>query len=326
MDMVNRQFSPSFVDVLVTVICVLVVAAVLVPQVHAARAVAARTECQDRLETLGRGFHAFEQARGGFPPRRTGFQDGSPYGGWGPFLLPFIDEAAVAAKYDFRLDCFDPSNQAAVETEVGAFRCPDAPGGRHVAIQSQATAKSRNPDKDSVFTVRAAVNDFIACNGVLLPRKGYGLHALDGDGGQGNRRQAMSDDTLLPLASITDGLGCTLLLIEQAGRPDVWRNGKKHEGGGQFGMSANARGAWAGWGSIGFGPSGADGLSSAKGDATDCTVNCNNWFGIYGFHPGGGHILLCDGAVRFVSPALSPLTFAYLSNRDDGRLISPTDF
>ena len=213
-----------------------------------------------------------------------------------------------------------------VETELAAFRCPDAPTGRHVVIQSQATAKSRNPDKDSVFTVRAAVNDFIACNGVLLPRKGYGLHALDADGGQGNQRQAMSDDAFLPLTSITDGLGCTLLLIEQAGRPDVWRNGKKHDGGGQFGMSANARGAWAGWGSIGFGPSGADGVSAATGDATDCTVNCNNWFGIYGFHHGGAHSLLCDGAVRFVSPTLSPLTFAYLSNRDDGRLVSAAEF
>lgn len=326
MDTSNDRRGLTLLDGLILALGALVVVTILAPCVQAARAGSSRVRCQDRLRNLGVGFHAFEQARGGFPPRRTGFQDGSPYGGWGPFLLPFIDEAAIAARYDFRLDCFDPGNRLAVETEVAAFRCPDAPGGRHVDIQSQATAKSRNPDKDSVFTVRAAVNDFIACNGVLLPRKGYGVHALDGEGGPGNQRQAMSDDSFLPLTSITDGLGCTLLLIEQAGRPDVWRNGKKHEGGGQFGMSANARGAWAGWGSIGFGPSGADGLSPAKGDATDCTVNCNNWFGIYGFHPGGGHMLLCDGAVRFVGPSLSPLTFAYLSNRDDGRLISPTDF
>lgn len=63
-----------------------------------------------------------------------------------------------------------------------------------------------------------------------------------------------------------------------------------------------------------------------KGDATDCTVDCNNWFGIYGFPAGGANALMCDGSVRFVGPRLDPLTLAYLAIRDDGHLISPTDY
>ena len=62
------------------------------------------------------------------------------------------------------------------------------------------------------------------------------------------------------------------------------------------------------------------------GDATDCTVNCNNWFGVYGFHSGGANVLMCDGSVRFVTPKLDPLTFAYLTLRDDGHAIDPTDY
>lgn len=35
---------------------------------------------------------------------------------------------------------------------------------------------------------------------------------------------------------------------------------------------------------------------------------------------------MCDGSVKFVGPKLDPLTFAYLTIRDDGHLISPTDY
>lgn len=314
---------PEFV---VTMGILFLAGGLFMPLVQAARTDASRNQCQNNLRKLGIGFQEFKKTHGGFPPRRTGFQDGSPYGGWGPFLLPHIGETDLAKKYNFKLDCFDPGNKAAVESGLSIFVCPAAPGGRKVTIQAQATAKSENPDKDKVFTVDAGVCDYISCNTVLLPRGGYGLNARDTDQMGGNQRQAMADDVYLPIAKITDGLSCTLLLIEQAGRPDVWRNGKKQEGGGQFGMSANARGAWAGWGSIGFGPAGADGISAAKGDSTDCTVNCNNWFGIYGFHTDGANVLMCDGSVRFVGKKLDPLTFAYLSIRDDGNLISPNDY
>ncbi len=241
----------------------------------------------------------------------------------GVFLLPHIDEAELAKKYNFNLDCYDPGNKAAVETTVQTFLCPSSPANRTVSIQAQATGKSVNPDKDTVYTVNGGANDFIASNLLLMPRTGYGMSLTNMGGTQ---RQAMTDGENLPVSKITDGLSCTLLIVEQAGRPEKWRSGKKEDGGSQFGMGANARGMWAGWGSIGFGTSGPDGESAAKGDATDCSVNCNNWFGIYGFHKSGASILLCDGSVRFVSTDLDPLTYAYLTTRDDGRLISPTDY
>jgi prepilin-type processing-associated H-X9-DG protein len=59
---------------------------------------------------------------------------------------------------------------------------------------------------------------------------------------------------------------------------------------------------------------------------TDCTVNCNNTFGIYGFHEDGANVLLCDGSVRFVGKKLNPLTFAYLTICDDGHVIGSDDY
>ncbi|MCE9562251.1 MAG: DUF1559 domain-containing protein [Planctomycetes bacterium] len=299
----------------------------VLPRVQAARADAARTQCLNNLRTIGKGCLEYEKAKGGFPPRRSGFNDGAPYAGWGAHILPYIDEPELAKKYNFKLDCFDPGNKAVVETTVKTFVCPASPPNRFTPMESQATAKSDNPDKDTAFSVKGGVNDYITSNGTTTPRSGYGLNANMGEvaAGVGNSRQSMNDNVPMPLSKITDGLNCTILVVEQAGRPDVWRGGKKTDTGAQFGMAANARGMWAGWGSIAFGPTAADG-GPAKGDASDVSVNGNNVSGLYGFHEGGCHILLCDGSVRFVGKKLDPLTLIYLIIRDDGHMIAPNDY
>jgi|GEM_PF-2454026 len=315
------------IDVVAVAVLTLVATGAALPRLLAARQDAATARCQDNLRILGLSCLRFEASHGGFPARRAGFNNGAPYGGWGTEILPFINEPDLANRYNPKRDFFDPGNRAASETQVATFHCPAAPAGRTVAIQSQASAKSENPDKDSVFSIKGGTCDFITSNGVLMPGNGYGLNATDLGPMIGNQRQPMGDNEHVPLSKISDGLSCTLLLIEQAGRPEVWRSGQKKDGAGQFGMSPNARGLWAGWGSIAFGAASATtGETPGRGDASDCSVNCNNWFGIYGFHAHGANVLLCDGSVRFVGTKLDPLTFLHLTVRDDGHLIGPNDF
>lgn len=307
--------------------CLLLTSVLVAPAILVARDNSREQICQDRLRKLGTALIQFESTQGGFPPRRSGFNDGNPYGGWGGQIIPYLGLTDLPGQYDLRYDFFDPKNKTLVESVLPAFLCPASPADRFVQIQSQASTKSLNPDKDTVFTCKAAAVDFISSNGVLLTGNGYGINAMGPGRGIGNERQAMTDNQTLPLSQITDGLSNTLLLIEQAGRPAVWRNSKQKEENGQFGMSPNARGAWAGWGSIAFGAANAEtGETPGRGDGTDCSVNCNNWFGIYGFHQGGANVLFCDGSVRFVGTKLDPLTFAYLTVRDDGHIIEHDDF
>lgn len=326
-------------DLLAVLSCAVIIGAMVLPGLLAARERTRDQTCRDHLRSLGLAFAKFEQTRGGLPPRRTGFNDGNPYGGWGSMIIPYVEEARdneardneahnnEAREYKHQYDFFDPANKAIVESPGPTFQCPSSPAGRVVLIQSQASTKSLNPDKDTVFECRASATDFIASNGVLLTRNGYGIHALGDEGGIGNQRQPMSDNVISPLSKVTDGLANTLLLIEQAGRPSAWRNRTEKPGAGQFGVSPNARGAWAGWGSIAFGAANSEtGETPGRGDHTDCSVNCNNWFGIYSFHPQGGHVLMCDGSVRFASTKLDPLTFAYLTIRDDGRMVRQEDY
>tara|TARA_R110002095_G_scaffold197518_1_gene176725 strand:+ start:119 stop:1087 length:969 start_codon:yes stop_codon:yes gene_type:complete len=315
------------IEVVVVVVCMTVLTVVLLPGMLVARDTAREQSCQDRLRQMGVAFLQFEKTQRGLPPRRTGFNDGNPYGGWGGQILPYLKLSDPAGEYDVRYDFFDPKNKAIVESQLIVFLCPSSPAARFVQIQSQASTKSLNPDKDTVYLCKAATVDFITSNGVLMTRNGYGINAMGRGRGIGNQRQPMTDNEMLPLSKITDGLSNTLLLIEQAGRPSAWRNRVQKPGEGQFGLSPNARGAWAGWGSIAFGAVNAEtGERPGRGDGTDCSVNCNNWFGIYSFHQDGANVLFCDGSVRFVGKKLDPLTFAYLTIRDDGHLIQHEDF
>lgn len=321
------SFRLSRVEAIVLLLCGTVISSLIVPGLLTARESSREHICQDRLRLLGEAFQRFESAQGGLPPRRTGFNDGNPYGGWGGHILPYLKTAELKDKYDLRYDFFDPKNQDIVATSIPAFLCPASPADRFVHFQSQASTKSLNPDKETVLSCKAAVSDFIASNGVLMTRNGYGINSMNGDGGIGNQRQPLADNVIQPVSKITDGLSTTLLLIEQAGRPSAWRNKNEKPGDGQFGMSPNARGAWAGWGSIAFGAANTEtGEVPGRGDHTDCSVNCNNWFGIYGFHEKGANVLFCDGSVRFMGTRLDPLTFAYLTIRDDGHLIQPEDY
>jgi prepilin-type processing-associated H-X9-DG protein len=98
----------------------------------------------------------------------------------------------------------------------------------------------------------------------------------------------------LSFADITDGASNTALMWEIAGRPKLWVNGKPQD-------QPTRGGGWADFNNAEnwFAGSAVDG-SGAYGP---CAINCTNDYGhgTYSFHPGGVHVLLCDGSVHFVS-------------------------
>jgi prepilin-type processing-associated H-X9-DG protein len=316
----------TLVDLLVCLGCCLVAVALILPGIQAAREEADLNACTMNLQSLGKKFQQFETARGGLPPRRTGGFGNTVYGGWGAQLLPYIDEK-LAADFHSDYDFFDPINKQVVGTTIPVFICPAAPKHRSVPIYSNASAASANTTKDALFEVDCGPNDYISSNGFFMPRAGYG--AAWPEYLRGNQRQSMTDSENLPYSKITDGLSNTILIVEKAGAPQTWRMGKKVGESDLFAGQNNSRGTWAGYGSIAFGPMdphSEETLRSARGDSSDCSVNCNNTFGIYSFHKAGGNILLCDGSVRFVSTKLDGLTFGRLTTRDDGQLIVSDEF
>lgn len=320
---VLRRTGLSLVDLIVASCLIAILVAVLLPAVQAAKEEANRQGCVNNLRKMSAGFHQFADSRKAFPPRRTGFAGKKPYGGWGVQILPYL-RPELNDKYEHDFDYYDAKNKAVVETSIDEFLCPSAPQGRKLSLSASASAGSRNADRATVFTVDAGPNDYISSNGLFMPDAGYGANWPDGL--RGNDHQSMTDNDNLPFRLITDGLSSTFLIVEKAGLPESWRSGKKISESSPLG-GENTRGAWAGFGSIAFMVFDREtGSVRGKGDSNDCAVNCNNYFGIYGFHPEGANVLLCDGSVRFVTPQLDGLIYGRLTTRDDGQAIDLAAF
>ncbi|MBI1246706.1 DUF1559 domain-containing protein [bacterium] len=311
-------------DAIVATVVLLMALAFLLPAWQMAASNAERKVCEDNLRTLNVAFHEFSDVREAFPPRRTGLGGNHPYGGWGGQILPFI-KPDLAARYNSDVDYYDKVNQPVAQQTIDAFVCPASPKDRQLTVTASTSAGSRNPDKALVFTFRPGLNDYIASNGLSMPRAGYGVNWPAAV--RGNQHQAMTDNATLPFHRISDGLSNTILVFEKGGMPDEWKLGKKTNESSPIG-GENSRGAWAGFGSISTGVFDQETgtVRGGSGDSSDCTVNCNNFFGIYGFHPEGANILLCDGSVRFVTPELDGLTLGRLITRDDGQPIDPRSF
>jgi prepilin-type processing-associated H-X9-DG protein len=122
-------------------------------------------------------------------------------------------------------------------------------------------------------------------------------------------------------AQITDGLSNTLLITEDANRPEYWVKGKRVTdrvppfGGDGPGVATG--GVWAdhqkGFGVEGTSPDGHSLIG-------ECAINCNNAYEVYAFHPGGANAALADGSVRFLREGMSIRVLAALTTRAGGEV------
>jgi len=66
-----------------------------------------------------------------------------------------------------------------------------------------------------------------------------------------------------------------------------------------------------GWSDV---PNAENWFGSQSSTGGPCAINCTNHAdsGTFSFHPGGVHVLLCDGSVRFVNENVSPDVFVGL--------------
>jgi type II secretory pathway pseudopilin PulG len=132
------------------------------------------------------------------------------------------------------------------------------------------------------------------------------------------------------IGNVVDGLSNTFALFEKAGRNNVWVKGQIQKTNSAIPTMAGPTGEVAkmavtgggGWGDL-FNYEWVAGVLPAGYDAGNgglCVVNCNNVneSGIYAFHPGGGHALLGDGSVHFISASVDAGAFAAACSRSGG--------
>jgi prepilin-type N-terminal cleavage/methylation domain-containing protein len=329
----NQRGRSAFtlVELLVVIAIIGILVGLLLPAVQAAREAARRMSCSNNMKQIGMAALNHESAFKrlspslfvdiGLPPGGPG-QPGSPYPAivhcWSVYLLPYMEQQTIYQQYDMKFPWFSspllvpgtPNNQLALQTPIASFVCASSPLGTarkisgsfrfgatfpyfDLAPTDYATCSSINPGSITFFGYSSATtqNDLFSA---LAPEvRGAGAQIALGQTPRKSFR----------IADILDGTSRTILMCEDAGRPDFWIAGKLD----------NSRklndGAW-GHHENDYGLDGA--VAGSRTSPGNCVINCHNDNETYSFHGSGATHAMVDGSVQFTSANISAQVYAAL--------------
>ncbi|MFO0852169.1 MAG: DUF1559 domain-containing protein [Gemmataceae bacterium] len=304
----NRRPAFTLIELLVVVAIIAVLVGLLLPAVQKVREAAARASCQNNLKQIALACANYESAAQKFPPSNT---TAPPWHGWPALVLPYLEQENVRAVYVQTANWYDPANEPARTARVKTFLCPSANGGRD--------GRSAVPGAPGSPFAGAAW-DYTNVSVVAVALLAY-LNYPDPAGYTSVWRGVMSSQGST-VGQITDGLSNTILMTEDANRPEYWVKGRRvtdrEPPFGGAGPGAATGGVWAdhqkGFGVEGTSP---DGFTLVG----ECAVNCNNAYEVYSFHPGGANAAMADGSVRFLREGITIRTLAAMSTRGAGEVV-----
>jgi prepilin-type processing-associated H-X9-DG protein len=280
---------------LVVIAIIGILIALLLPAVQAARESSRRTQCFNNLKQIGLALHGFHDTRNFLPPgglntagtasqahKRLNITDLTVQHSWSVFVLPYMEQQALADNYRFDRHWKDAANRTTRETFLATMICPSAPEQRRTVT---GTANG------AAWT--AAAGDYAVDNRInpaLLP-----LGLIDNESNK-SPDNIMEINKCQPFSEVLDGLSNTMVICEDAGRP------KRYKTGGKLVSGSASGAAWTDFDSYyhthGFETNG----TTTPGP---CGVNCSNENEIFAFHPGGAGCLFLDGAVKLVQQSTS---------------------
>jgi prepilin-type N-terminal cleavage/methylation domain-containing protein/prepilin-type processing-associated H-X9-DG protein len=290
----RRACAFTLIELLVVIAIIAVLIALLVPAVQRVREAAARTQCANNLKQIGLAMHDYESVHKAFPPGRT---TSAPEHSWSAFMLPHLEQNNVFKLYRFDVDWNHPSNYDAIRTQLSLFNCPSAVPGERVDDSIAA-----NPACGDYSTI-SAIKDYVAINC-------FGLSHLD-DPEDPRIIGALVKDQRTKILDITDGTSNTIMVAEDAGRPQLYIKG------GILGPQSVAGWKEGGWADPGatFSIDGSNEDGSVPGG---CSINCSNNSEVFSFHASGANVSFADGSVRFLQDSINLCVLAKLVTRAGG--------
>jgi prepilin-type N-terminal cleavage/methylation domain-containing protein/prepilin-type processing-associated H-X9-DG protein len=301
--MIRPRQAFTLIELLVVIAIIAVLIGLLIPAVQKVREAANRMSCSNNLKQIGLALHQFHDARRKFPPGsvvgpypEAGVMTTATHGN-GPFLLPYLEQPALANQYCWQLDASDWENQRVVSQQLKVLQCPSAEPNRvHTNFDPWVGGKI------------GACSDYAGIREVpqAMVDSGYVDRRT-------NRDSVFMINRMTRLADITDGTSQTILYTEIAGRPQVWEMGRQVPG-------TLVGGPWAARNLIWGAP------TIAQRNFWPCAINCTNHSEVYSFHPGGANAVFADGAVRFLGADINIRILAALVTRAGGEVVSENDF
>jgi prepilin-type N-terminal cleavage/methylation domain-containing protein len=354
----RRRMGFTLIELLVVIAIIAVLISLLIPAVQAAREAARRTQCRNNLKQIALAEMNYHDVNGQLTPAITNapqpqrcqfccFTDYN-FHVWGERLLPYLEGTTVynqidqnqsisapfdLSKYGFQkftahnsgCPCKDPcaaSRPAAAV--IPAFVCPSTPRIQNPFIEVSEFSLCPFPCDACFPKMLAGASDYTITGEYHLNLQSY-YAAVNGGVCQACQRGPLNVwDFDLSLERIIDGTSTTVLIVEAAGRPDLWMRGVKKRvpqdlPPGWFGVPwggcwACLTNAYAG-GFLGSSFDGTlSGVNFAPAGTPVCFINCVNLWtaNLYSFHPGCVGINLCDGSARMISEDISVTAFLRL--------------
>jgi prepilin-type processing-associated H-X9-DG protein len=137
-------------------------------------------------------------------------------------------------------------------------------------------------------------------------------------------RRGLWNQSLVPtrLPECLDGLSNTLMLVEDAGRPELWVLGKKSGTIGITAPTSTGHGAYGVWAGRTMGLDSHGHTMNGLAFPGPCAINCTNWRGVYAFHPQLANVCMGDGSVRRLRQGMNIYVLFALVTRASGEVVS----
>ncbi len=337
----------TLIELLVVIAIIGILIALLLPAVQQAREAARRTQCKSNLKQLGIALHNYHDAHRTFPPNLipggrpgSGGYIGYSQGNWGvlAYLTPFLEQTAVYGLLNLESPTYanvggqwvipDPNNRQAAATLVPLYLCP-----------SDASHKV-----SSNWGVTEGIGPANYCGNM-----GTGF---DPDGQQhGSPYEAdgvFFADSSIRIADLRDGSSNTAAMSESLLGEGATAMGSTPPGTEQtvyknlaFGQEINdancaAATTWNqadprqfSWYSGEIRCASYNHYYTPNSKFYDCIANgpaslgfiASGWKAARSYHPGGVNLLLCDGAVRFISENIDQGIWRKLATRAGGEVV-----
>jgi prepilin-type N-terminal cleavage/methylation domain-containing protein/prepilin-type processing-associated H-X9-DG protein len=312
LDWNRRGFT--LIELLVVIAIIAILIGLLLPAVQKVREAAARVQCQNNLKQIGLAIHNYESSNRKLPP--SDVRIAGSHKSWVVYILPYIEQNAIAQKYSFDKDWYNPANQPLVGAKLKIMQCPTAPIRDIIITDPTGTTF---PAGISDYAAHVSVEPDLYTTGILpLGQSGAGMFSWL------RIPDRPPDSAKTQFEDCADGLSNSLMISEMAGRPQDWKGGVRQPMD-QTIVPPRARGIWsASVASVSLQPIGHS--FDGKVQPGPCAVNCNNDRGVYGFHPGLANVCLGDGSVRSLNKNLNIFVFYALSTVQGGEVINSSDY